>query len=666
MTTTDIGMQSGASQNQSGFVYRLTHRELEHYPRIKPRSIQLAIVVISTIALYYESYVGGSVSTLLLQKLGMSFMFYVVAIAIGNLIGAFGSLVAGVADRVGRANLVVTGLLVTGLATLFLIPAMTSKWPFILSTFLVGVIEGIALVATPALIRDFSPQTGRATAMGLWTTGPVLGSLVVAVVGSATITATTQWQTEYRICGAIGLLVFLVALFGMRELSPRLRDQLMVSTKDRVLIEAKAKGIDIEASLAHPWRQMLKADIIISALAVSVMLLIYYTAVGFGTIVMTTVFGFSLRNANGIANWQWGANAVGLIVIGIISDKLRVRKPLMIFGAVGGTVLTVIFIGLLGKTVSYYEMALILATISVFLAFAYAPWMASFTETVEARNPALTATGLAIWGWTLRMVVFVSFLILPLIVTSVTPLVSYGAKVKAYANQYKEQIAFAETHASLISFAKTHASLIAFAETHPQIIATATKYQTQLANAQRFAPELSVIEHNPTIFSQLAKYTNPSQIPSSLISQAIAAAGGGAKGQQIVGTIAQNSAAIDGVIAVAPQLQTLAPYTTQLKELAANASEFQQLQANAAQLNQLKAVAPALTFLQEHATAVVNAAKNGPSQWKTWYWICVAAFIFFMLSVPLMKGRWSPAKAKKDEEEHENMVQEELKQLHLV
>ncbi len=30
---------------------------------------------------------------------------------------------------------------------------------------------------------------------------------------------------------------------------------------------------------------------------------------------------------------------------------------------------------------------------------AYTPWMASFTEIVEARNPALTATGLAIWGW---------------------------------------------------------------------------------------------------------------------------------------------------------------------------------------------------------------------------------------------------------------------------
>ncbi len=666
MATTDIGSVSGASPNQDGFIYRLTHRELEHYPRVQPRSLQLAIVVISTIALYYESYVGGAVSTLLLQRLGMSFTFYVVAIAFGNLIGAFGSLVAGIADRVGRANLVVGGLFVTGLATLFLIPAATSKWPFILSTFLVGIVEGIALVATPALIRDFSPQTGRATAMGLWTTGPVLGSLVVAIVGSATITATTQWQVEYQICGAVGLVVFLVALLGMRELSPSLRDQLMVSTKDRLLVEARAKGIDIEASLRHPWRQMFKLDIVISALAVSVMLLIYYTAVGFGTIIMVTVFGFSLRNANGIANWQWGANAVGLVVIGVISDKLRVRKPLMVVGGVGAIVLTVIYIGLLGKTVSYYEIAVILAALSIFIAVAYAPWMASFTETVEARNPALTATGLAIWGWILRMVVFIAFLLLPQIVTAVTPLVSYGTRVEAYATKYKNQIVFAETHASLINFVKTHATLIAFVETHPQVVASATTYHVQLVNAQKFAPELAVIERNPTLFAQLAKYSNSSQVPSTLLSQMVTAAGGGTQGAQIVATISQNFPAIDGVIAVAPQLQTLTPYTSQLKQLAANASQFQQLQANSTQLAQLKSAAPALTFLQEHAAAVESAAKNGPNQWKVWYWICVAAFIFFILTVPLMKGRWSPSKAKRDEEDHEKIVQEELKHLHLV
>ena len=50
--------------------------------------------------------------------------------------------------------------------------------------------------------------------------------------------------------------------------------------RDRALIEARAKGLDIESALRHPLRQLLKPDIIISAIAVSVMLLIYYTAVG--------------------------------------------------------------------------------------------------------------------------------------------------------------------------------------------------------------------------------------------------------------------------------------------------------------------------------------------------------------------------------------------------
>ena len=48
-------------------------------------------------------------------------------------------------------------------------------------------VEGIVLVATPALIRDFSPQVGRGIAMGFWTLGPVLGSLVVTEVSSNTL-----------------------------------------------------------------------------------------------------------------------------------------------------------------------------------------------------------------------------------------------------------------------------------------------------------------------------------------------------------------------------------------------------------------------------------------------------------------------------------------------
>ena len=69
----------------------------------------LAITVLATITLYYELYVGASVTTLILPQLGMTFSFYVTALAFGNLLGAFGSLFAGLADRLGRSNLVVFG-----------------------------------------------------------------------------------------------------------------------------------------------------------------------------------------------------------------------------------------------------------------------------------------------------------------------------------------------------------------------------------------------------------------------------------------------------------------------------------------------------------------------------------------------------------------------------
>ncbi|HWG62316.1 MAG TPA: MFS transporter [Streptosporangiaceae bacterium] len=606
----------------------LWNRQLNTYPSTGPRIFYLAITVLATVTLYYELYVSGSVATLMLANLHMSFTFYVLILAFGNLIGAFGSLFAGLADRWGRANLVVGGLLFTGVFTAFIIPAATNKWTFGIEFFVVGLVEGICLVATPALIRDFSPQVGRATAMGFWTSGPVLGSLIVAVVGSATIPAvvhdTAFWSHEYRICGIAGLVVFVIALVGLRELAPQLRDQLMVTMRDRALIEARAKGIDVEAALRHPFRQLLKPDVVISAVAVSLMLLIYYTAVGFSVIYLSTVFGFSVKDANGLGNWNWGFNVIAVILIGLISDRFRVRKPFMLIGGVLAAAMIVVYLEQAGHHPSYYTLAVILAAMAFFLGVAYAPWMASFTETVEARNPALTATGLAIWGWIIRVTIFIAFLIIPTVINSVTPLVSYGGTVSAYATQYKSQLAFAQTH--------------------PQIVATATQYKAQLANARTYAPELAVIKANPVLFTKLASYPNPAAIPPKLAAQAVAAAGGGAKGAAILATIGTHRAAIQGVIAAAPKLATVVPF--------------------AAQLTALSKVPPhVFAYLKAHGSAVQKAAAQSANQWKTWYWVCFAGIVVFLLSIPLLRGRWKPSDARRDEAEHEAMVAAELAKL---
>ena len=71
-------------------------------------------------------------------------------------------------------NIVTGGLLIVALLCLIGIPladTARSGSPIVFGA--IGLVEGVILVATPALIRDFSPQLGRASAMGFWTLGPV-------------------------------------------------------------------------------------------------------------------------------------------------------------------------------------------------------------------------------------------------------------------------------------------------------------------------------------------------------------------------------------------------------------------------------------------------------------------------------------------------------------
>jgi MFS family permease len=154
----------------------LWNRQLARYPDTARRTTYLAITVLATVVLYYELYVQGAVATKIISDFGFSFGQFVGVLVVGNLVGAFASLGAGLADRWGRANLVVGGLLLTGLLTCFALPNASSKGMYTVFFALVSIVEGMALVATPALIRDFSPQIGRASAMAFWTMGPVLGS----------------------------------------------------------------------------------------------------------------------------------------------------------------------------------------------------------------------------------------------------------------------------------------------------------------------------------------------------------------------------------------------------------------------------------------------------------------------------------------------------------
>ena len=196
---------------------RLWNRELEHYPSTRPRMVSLSIVVLTTVLFYYQYYAISGVSDQVIAETGMSFVFFVNINVVSALASALTAVAAGWADRFGRANIVTFGVLLCALVCLLGFPFVHSAWGVMILYTLLGAIEGVVLVATPAIVRDFSPQLGRASAMGFWTIGPVAGSLIVSVVVSNTIEHLTAWQDQYIIAGIAGL----VRVRGLAALAAR-------------------------------------------------------------------------------------------------------------------------------------------------------------------------------------------------------------------------------------------------------------------------------------------------------------------------------------------------------------------------------------------------------------------------------------------------------------
>jgi MFS family permease len=462
---------------------------IEEYPEGRRRIGYLALAVLATIVLYYVYYAQFGVTPNILAGFHMSFSFFIGITVVSNLLGAFASLPASRTDRIGRTNVVIYGLLVIGLLCAVGVPLANSQWSYGVVICFIGIVEGAILVATPALVRDFSPQLGRASAMGFWTVGPVAGALITSIVAQHTLDhfGQTHWKSQFVIAGISALVVFVICLIGLKDLSPEIRDQLMVSARDQALVEARARGLSdrqLVAATERPWRQIIHWDLIGMSFGIATFLLIYYAAASLFTVYYPTIFAnpnntnFTVTQANGLNTWFWTADIIGLIVVGVLSDALKVRKPFMLFGAVMSMVMLWIFLGnATHPHTSYNTLALEASLLAVGLSLVFAPWMAGYTESVEAKNPALVGTGLALWGWILRITLGISFIFLPLVITSVNPIVDNLPVANTIV--HGEPIAdFITTHPKVVTFATEHSALLAILAKNPAVAARVGKDPT--------------------------------------------------------------------------------------------------------------------------------------------------------------------------------------------
>jgi len=496
-----------ATRNYLSPLRFLWERDLTTYPSEAKRMWMLALILGTSIVVYVEQYAGGSVAPLLLPHFGMSFSYYVHLNLVSLVGGAVFALLAGAGDRFGRANIFAFGVLIVGLLVLLGIPNAPSKFWFSVVIVAIGMVEGITLVVSTALVRDFSPQTQRASAASIWSLGVTVGALIAYEVAQATLPHLHSWQSQYIIAGSVGTAVGVIAVLFLRELSAPLRSQLMVSMRDRTLLALRAKGMDAGKAMAHPWRQMFKLRLVIPSVGLSLWLIAYLTISSYFTLYLTTLYHFTTVQADGLLVWLYVANTISYFVVGPLSDILHVRKPFMAIGTISMIGSLLVILAMTHSNPGYYTIAWVLVWFAVSISFVFGPWVAAYTETVEDINPALVATGLGIFGWVLRALNALTLLVFPYFVLSQNTIISNAA----------------------------------YASYAPTVIADQTKYAAQLA----------IINAHPAIFAELAKYP-AGHVPPAVLSHAV----------QVVGaanlaSVAKAQPALNLMATVGPHLQAL-------------------------------------------------------------------------------------------------------------
>lgn len=131
---------------------------------------------------------------------------------------------------------------------------------------------------------------------------------------------------------------------------------------------------------------------------------------GYFPIYLNSIFKFSVVQANGLVSVFWAVNVIAAIAIGFLSDRTLVRKPYMLAGCLATIIVTLLFISHIGVPTGSALMIVFLSLFGITLAVGYVTWMAAYAETIEDIDPALVATGLAVEGFILRMVVVLSML----------------------------------------------------------------------------------------------------------------------------------------------------------------------------------------------------------------------------------------------------------------
>ncbi|MFB4275575.1 MULTISPECIES: MFS transporter [unclassified Nonomuraea] len=385
-------------------------RELSVYPVGRRRILLLAVAVLASLVANFETTLA-TILPLLMSDLDMSLTVYgqlaALSVLVGGLSAGFGGILS---DRWGRVTILVPTLTITA-ACNFLLATVDSVAGLFWVRCLMLFIEGAGITITASLVRDFSPRLGRAQAFAFWTWGPVGASFLASFIAGFTLPLFgNAWQSQAIIMGVVSLVMCAVIIWKIAEPSAALRAQVMEAEQELVVEEDVRHG-RVRELFRHPhlWAHVLGN---------TGWQVLYWTFAIFGQTILASAFGMDPAAANRVVALGIVLNALAVVVVGRLSDRLRLRKPFTAAGTVLTAAALAYFIALIGPGVATGHVTAVYALLFLFMGIAYVPWMANFSEDAEDVESRLQGSALGIWGMVVRVMIVVLLVVSPMVVES--------------------------------------------------------------------------------------------------------------------------------------------------------------------------------------------------------------------------------------------------------
>jgi MFS family permease len=383
-------------------------RELSVYPVGRRRVFLLSIAVLASLVANFETTIA-TILPLLMDDLGMSLTVYGQIAALSVLVGGISAGFGGIlSDRWGRVTILVPTLTITAACNFLLATVDTVAGLFWIRCLMLF-IEGAGITITASLVRDFSPRIGRAQAFAFWTWGPVGASFLASSIAGFTLPLFgNAWQSQAIIMGVVSLCMCAVIIWKIAEPSAALRAEVL-HAEMAVKAEGRTGHGQVRELFRHPhlWAHVFGN---------TGWQVLYWTFAIFGQTILTGAFGLDPAAANRVVALGIVLNAVAVVIVGRISDRIQLRKPF----TAAGTVLTVgalaYFVSLIGSEASTAHVTAVYSLLYLFMGVAYVPWMANFSENAEDVESRLQGSALGIWGMVVRVMIVVLLVVSPMVV----------------------------------------------------------------------------------------------------------------------------------------------------------------------------------------------------------------------------------------------------------